>query len=109
MATKREKGVGVIQLNRPKALNALCAGLFVELNRVMATLDKDPEVKAIVLTGSERAFAGEQLWIEIESNCGLANPQRPILVQPCSRSGHQGNEGPQLRPELQGRLPCVVG
>ncbi|KAI9011719.1 mitochondrial enoyl-CoA hydratase [Hyaloraphidium curvatum] len=57
LATKTPSKVGVIQLNRPKALNALCAGLFVELNQVMAKLDKDPEVKAIVLTGSDKAFA----------------------------------------------------
>ena len=44
-------------LHRPKALNALCTPLIVELNEALAELNASPEVGAIVLTGSERAFA----------------------------------------------------
>ncbi|KAJ3343917.1 hypothetical protein HDU93_005200 [Gonapodya sp. JEL0774] len=47
----------LVSLNRPKALNALCDGLMRELGELLRTLDADPEVKAIVLTGSEKAFA----------------------------------------------------
>lgn len=54
---KKEGGVGFIQLNRPKALNALCDALFKELNEILTAYDKDPEVGCIVLTGSEKAFA----------------------------------------------------
>jgi enoyl-CoA hydratase/carnithine racemase len=54
-----QKGpVGWITLNRPKALNALCDGLIDELNTVTGDMDKNPEIKAIVITGSEKAFAG---------------------------------------------------
>jgi len=49
--------VGLVTLNRPKALNALCAGLMDELVTEMSRLDEDPGIGAIVLTGSERAFA----------------------------------------------------
>ncbi|MDX2104693.1 MAG: enoyl-CoA hydratase [Alphaproteobacteria bacterium] len=49
--------VGLITLNRPKALNALCAQLMQELGRAVAALDADDAVGAIVITGSERAFA----------------------------------------------------
>ncbi len=49
--------VGVITLNRPKALNALCAQLIAELNRALDALEADDGVKAMVVTGSERAFA----------------------------------------------------
>jgi len=52
-----EGRVGLVTLNRPKALNALCAGLMDELVTEMDRLDKDPGVGAIVLTGSEKAFA----------------------------------------------------
>lgn len=52
--------VALIELNRPKALNALCNGLMQELNHVLLTLDKDPDVHAFVITGSEKAFAGNQ-------------------------------------------------
>ncbi|KAK7208182.1 ClpP/crotonase-like domain-containing protein [Myxozyma melibiosi] len=50
-------GVGQVTLNRPKALNALFTPLIVELNDAMKKFDADPEVGAIVITGSERAFA----------------------------------------------------
>jgi enoyl-CoA hydratase len=46
-----------VTLNRPKALNALCTPLFLELNDALKKLDTDGETGAIVLTGSERAFA----------------------------------------------------
>lgn len=49
--------VGVVTLNRPKALNALCAGLMDELIRALNEMDNDPAIGAIVLTGSEKAFA----------------------------------------------------
>jgi enoyl-CoA hydratase len=49
--------VGVITLNRPKALNALNAQLIGELNVALDGFDADPAVGAIVLTGSEKAFA----------------------------------------------------
>lgn len=51
-----EKAV-FIQLNRPKALNALCDALFEELTLAVQQADADPEVASIVLTGSEKAFA----------------------------------------------------
>ena len=49
--------VGVIRLNRPKALNALCDQLMGELGAQLRTFDADDAIAAIVLTGSERAFA----------------------------------------------------
>jgi enoyl-CoA hydratase len=49
--------VTLIRLNRPKALNALCGQLIVELNDALARAEADDEIGAIVLTGSERAFA----------------------------------------------------
>jgi enoyl-CoA hydratase len=52
-------GVTLITLNRPKALNALNSELFTELNEATAAADEDPSVGAIVITGSEKAFAGE--------------------------------------------------
>ncbi|NWZ73678.1 ECHM protein, partial [Acrocephalus arundinaceus] len=55
--TGAQKNVGLIQLNRPKALNALCEGLMAELRRALEAMESDPEVGAIVLTGSQKAFA----------------------------------------------------
>lgn len=49
--------MGLITLNRPKALNALFDPLMEEVNQAMKQLEEDPSVAAIVLTGSEKAFA----------------------------------------------------
>ncbi|KAK2066886.1 hypothetical protein P8C59_000666 [Phyllachora maydis] len=50
-------GVGQVTLNRPKALNALCTPLIVELNQALSAFNASPAVAAVVLTGSEKAFA----------------------------------------------------
>jgi len=50
-------GVLLITLNRPKALNALNAELLRELIGVLEEWDRGTDVRCIVLTGSERAFA----------------------------------------------------
>ncbi len=49
--------VGLITLNRPKALNALCTPLIEELGKALDDMEADDEIGAIVLTGSEKAFA----------------------------------------------------
>jgi len=49
--------VGIVTLNRPKALNALCAGLMDELIKALNEMDNDPKIGAMVVTGSEKAFA----------------------------------------------------
>ncbi|KAG9402667.1 putative enoyl-CoA hydratase, mitochondrial [Aphanomyces cochlioides] len=49
--------VGIITLNRPKALNALCDGLMIEVSEAARAFDKDANISAIILTGSEKAFA----------------------------------------------------
>lgn len=54
-----KQDVGFIQLNRPKALNALCDGLMLEVGRALDAFEVDGQVGAIVITGSDRAFAGE--------------------------------------------------
>lgn len=49
--------VGVVTLNRPKALNALNSALIAELNRALDAFEADAGIGCIILTGSERAFA----------------------------------------------------
>lgn len=49
--------VGLITLNRPKALNALCAALIKELGSALDSFEADSEIGCVVLTGSEKAFA----------------------------------------------------
>ena len=49
--------VGIITLNRPKALNALNGQLITEMNAALDRFDADSNVGAIILTGSDKAFA----------------------------------------------------
>lgn len=52
-----QNSVKLIRLNRPDALNALNSELLGELADALAKADADPKVRAIVLTGSDKAFA----------------------------------------------------
>jgi enoyl-CoA hydratase len=56
LVEKRDR-VGLITLNRPKALNALCAELVAELEQALNEFESDSGIGAIVVTGSEKAFA----------------------------------------------------
>ena len=58
VVSKPHPTVSLIALNRPKALNALSSPLFAELNQALERADEDTDIGAIVLTGSEKAFAG---------------------------------------------------
>ncbi|MBV8260729.1 MAG: enoyl-CoA hydratase/isomerase family protein, partial [Paraburkholderia sp.] len=49
--------VGLVTLNRPKALNALNDALMDELGTALKAFDADEGIGAIVITGSEKAFA----------------------------------------------------
>ena len=52
-----EAAVAVVLLNRPQQLNALSDDLMDELVSALSELDRDAEIRAIVLGGNERAFA----------------------------------------------------
>jgi len=49
--------VALVTLNRPKALNALNGQIIAELDAALTALDADDDVAAVVVTGSEKAFA----------------------------------------------------
>ena len=63
--------VGIITLNRPKALNALNAALIGELNRALDAFEGDLGISVVILTGSERAFAA---GADIKEMQGLGFP-----------------------------------
>jgi enoyl-CoA hydratase len=54
---ERKGRVGLITFNRPKALNALCDQLVAELGQALDEFEGDDAIGAILLTGSEKAFA----------------------------------------------------
>ena len=53
----RQDGYAIVQFNRPDVLNALNMKLMEELVDALESLDKDPGVRCIILTGNEKAFA----------------------------------------------------
>jgi enoyl-CoA hydratase len=54
---QEEQRTALVRLNRPKQLNALNAAVMDELCATLEELDRDDAVRAIVVTGNERAFA----------------------------------------------------
>lgn len=66
--TGTKKNVALITLNRPKALNALCNGLMTEVGKAIDALEVDDSVGAIIITGSEKAFAAGADIKEMQNN-----------------------------------------
>jgi len=52
-----EPFVALIELNRPKELNALSSLVMGELREALAKIDRDDRIRAVVLTGNQQAFA----------------------------------------------------
>lgn len=54
---EKRDGIGYLTLNRPSKLNALSPELMAELGQALDTIEDDPEVKVVILTGAGRAFS----------------------------------------------------
>lgn len=54
---EKDGPVGIVRLNRPEALNALSPDMLRLICEAVEELNADPEVRAIIITGNERAFA----------------------------------------------------
>jgi len=52
---EKEENIGIITLNRPKALNSLSRELFAELEAVLDEIAKNPDIRAFIITGGPRA------------------------------------------------------
>jgi enoyl-CoA hydratase len=86
--------VGLITLNRPKALNALNSALVAEINTALKGFAADDAVGAIIVTGSEKAFAAgadvkemaEKTYVEaylgefLSGWSGLAGARKPVIA-----------------------------
>lgn len=54
---EKKNTIGIITLNRPKALNALCQNLMDEMTAALDDMESDKNIRVIIITGSEKAFA----------------------------------------------------
>jgi enoyl-CoA hydratase len=75
LLVERRGRVGLITLNRPKALNALNGQLAIELTAVLAECDRDEAIGCCVITGSDKAFAA---GADIKEMAGKTYPQALI-------------------------------
>lgn len=53
---EKKDHVGIIQFNRPDQMNTISGGMLAGLSESLVAMDRDDEVRAIILTGSGRAF-----------------------------------------------------
>jgi enoyl-CoA hydratase len=77
--TETSGAVGIITLNRPKALNALNVQLIDEMNAALDGFDADDSIRCIILTGSEKAFAAGADIREMKEFSAAAAKQADFL------------------------------
>ena len=78
---EKRGAVGLIRLNRPKALNALCAALIEELAAALDDLEADDDIGAIVITGSEKAFAAGADIKEMQAKTYMEAYQQDFITK----------------------------
>lgn len=72
---ERSDGVGTVTLNRPEQLNAFTPEMLHELLDVFKGMERDPNVRAIIITGAGRAFCGgENFRQRAEAELGKSMP-----------------------------------
>ena len=71
LLVEKQDGIAVVTLNRPEAMNALSKAMRSELYKAMVSLDADPEVSVVILTGAgTRAFTAGLDLKELGSDPG---------------------------------------
>jgi enoyl-CoA hydratase len=77
----RDGPVAVVRLNRPRVRNAINQASMGELVDILDSLDRDPDVRAIVITGDERAFAAGADIAEMANATAVEMHARPNLAR----------------------------
>ena len=78
---ERSDGVGTVTLNRPEQLNAFTPEMLHELTDVFKGMERDPLVRAIIITGAGRAFCGGENFRQ-RAETELGNPAPPLQNAP---------------------------
>ena len=96
IAEKKDK-IGVVTLNRPDAMNALCAGLIVELAEALDAFEADDDI-CVMINGSdaphEFTLRGDRRWCRVIDTAG----DPPDDIQPPGKEVALAGEGIRLEP-----------
>ena len=89
----KEKGLGIIILNRPEQGNSINEQLIKDMNAIFDEVEKDKEVRVVVITGGEKLFC---------SGADLKEPRQPGRSQRANRlfSRVEKFNKPTLAPEV---------
>ena len=58
---KEIDSIAIIQIDRPKHLNALCDGLMLEIKYILDEVESNEKIKVVILKGSNRLLLQEQI------------------------------------------------
>lgn len=88
IVVERKGRVGIVTFNRPKALNALCDSLIAELGSALDDFEGDADIGAIVIAGSEKAFAAGADIKEMKDRDFLDVYQSDFITRGWERIAH---------------------
>ena len=82
IVTERINYIGVVRLHRPDSRNALTGEMLRELTTAMLNFDRDPDIRVIVLTGSDPAFCAGLDLRDLANiyNGAVADPETPPVA-----------------------------
>ncbi|MEE8352150.1 MAG: enoyl-CoA hydratase [Rhodospirillales bacterium] len=81
ITAEKKDNVGLITLNRPDALNALCDALVNEMAEALDDFEADAKIGCIVITGSEKAFAAGADIKEMQSKSYMDAYQEDFITR----------------------------
>jgi enoyl-CoA hydratase/carnithine racemase len=79
VALENKEHIGTIRFNRPEQMNAVNTHLTAELLDALLRLDRDDEVRVVIITGTGNAFCA---GLDIAEAIGRIEENRPILSSP---------------------------
>ena len=100
---ERREDIAHVALNRPHRLNALNLGLITDLHSAASAVDSDPKIRAVVLTGTGRAFCS---GADLMGNDLLGDPKRSRGAN--IGAGLREHFNPMVNAWNQLRVPVVV-
>ena len=93
---EKSEGIGTITLNRPKSMNALSSEVFREMAEVLELISADPDVRVVILTGSEKFFAAGADITEIRNISNATEAHAFLKKARAVFSGLEDSEKPVI-------------